>query len=63
MADNILAVLNGDRREMADRARACALEFSWDSSMEALFSRLYPAAFARRAEQIRVAPAGAVLAA
>jgi alpha-1,6-mannosyltransferase len=63
MADNILAVWNGDRRDMADRARACALEFSWDSSMEALFGRLYPAAFARRAEQLQVAPAGAVLAA
>ena len=63
MAGNILTVLNGDRREMAERARACALEFSWDSSMEALFGRLYPAAFAHRAEQLRVAPAGAVLAA
>lgn len=63
MAGNILSVLNSDRREMAERARACALEFSWDSSMEALFGRLYPAAFAHRAEQLRFAPAGAVLAA
>jgi alpha-1,6-mannosyltransferase len=63
MAGNILSVLNGDRRQMAEQARACALQFSWDSSMEALFGRLYPAAFAHRAEQIRVAPAGAVLAA
>jgi alpha-1,6-mannosyltransferase len=63
MAGNILSVLDSDRREMMERARACALEFSWDSSMEALFGRLYPAAFAHRAEQLRIAPAGAVLAA
>ena len=63
MAKNILSVWNGDRRAMADRARAHALEFSWDSSMEALFSRVYPAAFERRAEQLNQAPAAAALAA
>jgi alpha-1,6-mannosyltransferase len=63
MAANILAVWNGDRRAMADEARAHALQFSWDSSMEALFGRLYPAAFVRRAEQLREAPAAAALAA
>ncbi|HEY8592939.1 MAG TPA: glycosyltransferase [Sphingomicrobium sp.] len=49
MADNILQVWNGDRRAMGEKARAEALRFSWDHSMEALFERLYPAAFARRA--------------
>lgn len=63
MAANILSVWNGDRRSMADQARAHALQFSWDSSMEALFGRLYPAAFARRAEQLRTAPSAAALAA
>jgi alpha-1,6-mannosyltransferase len=63
MAGNILAVLDGNRRSMADAARAHALQFSWDSSMEALFGRLYPSAFERRAEQLRVAPAAAALAA
>jgi alpha-1,6-mannosyltransferase len=63
MAANILEVWNGDRAAMAGRARACALEFSWDSSMDALFGRLYPAAFARRAGQLSEAPAAAILAA
>ncbi|MEA3058574.1 MAG: alpha,6-mannosyltransferase [Sphingomonadales bacterium] len=48
MARNILAVLGSDRGEMAERARAHALQFSWESSMAALFGRIYPAAFARR---------------
>jgi len=63
MAANIMAVWNGDRRAMAEDARTNALQFSWDSSMEALFGRLYPAAFARRAEQQSEAPAAAALAA
>jgi alpha-1,6-mannosyltransferase len=50
MAENILAMLNGDRSALAEQARAHALQFSWDRSMEALFGRLYPAAFSRRAE-------------
>jgi alpha-1,6-mannosyltransferase len=57
MARNILSVWNGDRRAMAAQARAQALEYSWDSSMEALFGRLYPAAFAHRAEQVRAVAA------
>jgi alpha-1,6-mannosyltransferase len=57
MAGNILAVWNSDRVAMAAQARAQALEFSWDSSMEALFGRLYPAAFAHRAEQLRTVAA------
>jgi alpha-1,6-mannosyltransferase len=63
MAANMLSVWNGDRRTMAEQARACALQFSWDSSMEALFGRLYPAAFAHRAGQLREAPTAAALAA
>lgn len=63
MASNILDVWNGDRPSIAERARSCALQFSWDSSMETLFGSLYPTAFAHRAEQLREAPAAAALAA
>ena len=63
MATNILEVWNGDRRLMAEEARSCALEYSWDSSMDALFGRVYPAAFVRRAGELRQAPAAAALAA
>lgn len=49
MAQNILAVWNGDRRAMGEEARAEALRYSWDNSMEALFRRVYPAAFDKRA--------------
>ena len=50
MAANILEVLNSNHSEMADAARAHALQFSWERSMEALFGRLYPSAFDRIAE-------------
>jgi alpha-1,6-mannosyltransferase len=63
MAANVVSVWNADRAAMSDQARAHALQFSWDSSMEALFGRVYPAAFARRAEQLRAAPAAEALAA
>jgi len=63
MAANILDVWNGDQRAIAEEARACALQYSWDSSMEALFGRVYPAAFLRRAAEQRQAPAAAALAA
>ena len=63
MAANILEIWNGDRQAMREQARARALQFSWNSSMEALFGRVYPMAFARRAEQLRAAPAAAALAA
>jgi alpha-1,6-mannosyltransferase len=49
MAANILDVWNSDREAMGREARAHVLQFSWDSSMEALFGRVYPQAFARRA--------------
>ena len=63
MGANILELWNGDRRAMGEEARACALEYSWESSMDALFGRVYPAAFLRRAGELRQAPAAAVLAA
>lgn len=62
MAANILAVWNGDRDAMRDAARAHALQFSWNSSMEALFGRVYPAAFERRRERL-LGLAGAAVAA
>ena len=50
MAANILDRLDSRTvHAMASRARADALHFSWDSSMERLFGHVYPAAFARRA--------------
>jgi alpha-1,6-mannosyltransferase len=51
MAANILAVWGGDHDAMRLAARAHALQFSWDSSMEALFGHVYPAAFERRYER------------
>jgi alpha-1,6-mannosyltransferase len=60
MAANILAVLCSDRAAMAAAARAEALQFGWDSSMEALFGRVYPAAFERR-RQRQLALAGAAV--
>ena len=57
MARNILEVWNGDRARMADEARAQALQFSWDHSMEVLFGEVHPAAFARRAQKLRLSAA------
>ena len=51
MAANILKMWNSDRAAIGEAARANALQFSWDSSMEALFGRVYPAAFERRRER------------
>ena len=57
MTRNILAVWESDRAAAAERARALALEFSWDRSMEALFGTVYPAALASRsAAQLQAAP-------
>src|SRR5258707_3891881 len=44
MASNILGVWGSDHDAMRLAARAHALQFSWDSSMEVLFRQLYPAA-------------------
>lgn len=51
MAANILDVLHGDRQAMARNACQHALQFSWERSMEALFGRVYPAAFERQQER------------
>ena len=59
MARNIVELWNGDRARMAEEARVQALQFSWDHSMEALFGEVYPAAFARSAQQ-GLSSAGAV---
>ena len=59
MAQNILDVLQSDRGRMSEQARAHALQFSWGSSMETLFSKVYPAAFARRAQSVAAASATA----
>jgi len=52
MAANILAVWADGQAAMAEQAREHALQFSWEHSMEALFGRVYPAAFAARAAQV-----------
>jgi alpha-1,6-mannosyltransferase len=63
MAANIIAVSQADRAALAEQARAQALQYSWDSSMEALFSRVYPAAIARCAKRdLAAAPAPALAA-
>ena len=49
MAGNILSVLHGDVTAMGERARAHALQFSWDRSMELLFGEVYRGALARAA--------------
>ena len=56
MAENILSVWNADRSSMADRARAQALQFSWDRSMEDLFGQVYPSAFERRIASVADVP-------
>lgn len=62
MASNIMAVLEGDLKEMGRLARAHALQFSWDQSMERLFGRVYRSALARAAARaMEVAPAGSDL--
>jgi alpha-1,6-mannosyltransferase len=63
MARNILSLWSSDRDVIAERARAHALQFSWDRSMETLFGQIYPAAFAQRAGQSIRLPAGASIAA
>jgi alpha-1,6-mannosyltransferase len=49
MAANVLAVLDGDRQAIGERARDHALQFSWDQSMERLFGQVYQSALARAA--------------
>lgn len=63
MAANILDVWNSDLPATGEAARAHALQFSWVSSMEALFGRVYPAAFQRRRERMLALSGAAVAAA
>ena len=60
MARNILEVWGAKSSATAEEARAQALQFSWQSSMEALFGAVYPNALGRSAEQgirpVAVAP-------
>jgi alpha-1,6-mannosyltransferase len=51
MAANILSVWNSDRATMGEIAQAQARQYSWERSMEALFGRIYRAAFARSTER------------
>jgi alpha-1,6-mannosyltransferase len=48
MAHNILDVWQADREAIAEAARAQALQFSWQRSMDALFGQTYPRALTRR---------------
>ncbi|HEY7959229.1 MAG TPA: glycosyltransferase [Sphingomicrobium sp.] len=63
MAANILDIWNSDLSAMGEAARAHALQFSWLSSMEALFGRVYPAAFERRRARVLALSGAAVAAA
>jgi alpha-1,6-mannosyltransferase len=58
MAQNILAVWNGDRATMRTEACNEARLYSWDRSMEALFGRVYPAALGRGAQRYRLPEPG-----
>jgi len=51
MAANILAVLGGNMQAMGEQARAHALQFSWDQSMDRLFGHVYARARLRAAER------------
>lgn len=63
MTANILAVWGADHEAMCEAARAHALQFSWDRSMEALFGHVYPTAFQRQQErQLRLAGSPALAA-
>ncbi len=55
MAANILAVLGGDMARMSEQARAHALQFSWDQSMDRLFGHVYAEARLRAAERAMAA--------
>ncbi|HEX6660643.1 MAG TPA: glycosyltransferase [Sphingomicrobium sp.] len=57
MARNIIDLWTNDHASMSQQARAHALQFSWERSMQALFGEVYPAAFARRADSVAAASA------
>ncbi len=60
MARNIVDVWGDDHACMSEEARAHALQFSWERSMEALFGQAYPAAFAKRSRSVAAAASPAV---
>lgn len=53
MAANILGIWNGDRSAMRAAARAEALGYSWERSMDILFGEVYPFALERAAKRAR----------
>ena len=55
MAANIAEVWNGNPRGMGERASLHARQFSWERSMEELFSRVYRDAFAARNARLQAA--------
>jgi alpha-1,6-mannosyltransferase len=57
MAANILDVWNTDRARMGEIAQQHARQYSWDRSMAALFTSLYPKAFRHAWAQATKAPA------
>ena len=59
MAANIVEVLGDDMEAMGEQARAHALQFSWDQSMERLFGRVYSRARHRAAERASTSSAKA----
>lgn len=52
MASNVMAVLGCDLAAMGERARAHALQFSWEQSMALLFGRVYRGALSRAAARV-----------
>ncbi|HVL77907.1 MAG TPA: glycosyltransferase [Sphingomicrobium sp.] len=58
MARNILEIWKSDRSTIRNLACAHVRQFSWDHSMEALFGRIYPDAFERRARQLETTEPG-----
>jgi hypothetical protein len=55
-----LAVLDGDPKAIGERARAHALQFSWDQSMQRLFGQVYQKALSQAAMRAGLAePAAA----
>jgi alpha-1,6-mannosyltransferase len=57
MAANILDVWNSDHARMGEIAQQHARQYSWDRSMAALFTSLYPKAFRHAWAQATKAPA------
>lgn len=63
MARNIVDVWRSDRAALGREARVQGLQYSWARSMESLFGRVYPMAFAHRAQASIAGPATAAIAA